>query len=517
MQATQWVKNFVVTSADIDDITSYLLEKETPMTTRELATFIIRKKLSSAKTAHEDRFRKAKAYNPAESYANGERLMFSRMDFAVGTVTGKRTGTNSVYGTYDVITVTFENGGGIKEFATNLTADHALKADPSGASSVVVENLKVEDILGVASIEVTTRMLESLRGNKDLKQVAGFWFPKDLVIAVDIGALHLAEAILDMMGGGPMTTREILEQIGSLGDAAPALQDFSLNLAMSQDRRFNEVGPAGKILWYLDRMFPESVRKMPQWLNYRPIEYDDNSFTDDMLDLETELDDEYTEIDVQGKPSKVTTRIIYPHRRVGSIPLNAKTRAIFPTARTPIIHVTLIDATDNHRFVGWVVHQHQYVYGLFDYFSKHHLPVGALLTVRRGEIEGEFVLSFQAHKARVEYIPIFNPSTDQIGFENRKRSIGAEFDPLLILGVDDLVAIDQLARSYANKTLVTIMKILLTELGKLSPQGTVHLSTLYSAINVIRRCPPGPIMAILQANADFDDVGNHYWRLTPER
>jgi len=35
------------------------------------------------------------------------------------------------------------------------------------------------------------------------------------------------------------------------------------------------------------------------------------------------------------------------------------------------------------------------------------------------------------------------------------------------------------------------------ELSKLNPQGHVHAIELYAAINVIRRCPPGPILAIL--------------------
>jgi hypothetical protein len=310
-----------------------------------------------------------------------------------------------------------------------------------------------------------------------------------------------------------MTTEQIIEQIGGIGNSALTLQSFSLNLAMSNDRRFDEVGPAGKILWFLKRMEPDAVQKIPDLLNYRTIEYDDDLLDDDMVDLETELDDEFTDIDFNAKINRVTTKVIYPHRRLGSLPLNAKTRQIFPTGRTPRISVTLVDETDGQRYSAWVVHEFRFVYGLFDYYTKHRLPVGVLLTVRRGENEGEFILSYQAHKARTEFIPIFNPSAENIGFESRRRSIGAEYDPLLILGVDDLQAIDALAKAYSNKSMVTIIRHLINELSKLSPQGTVHFATLYSAVNVLRRCPPGPLFAILQANAEFEDFGNYYWRI----
>jgi hypothetical protein len=518
MLANQWVRNFIITGADIEDITNYLLEKETPMTTRELALYVIDKRLKSEKSVIEARYKNAKVYTPSQQYGLGERLMFAMMDFATGKVVAVREGENTQYNTFEVIRVEFDDAknnlaNGYREFASALTTQHALSDSPTDNPANANDNLTAQEIVDSSSIEVTSRMLEALRAQKELKQVAGFWFPKDLVLDIDIGSLHLAEAVLDMASGGPLVTESIIEQIGGVGAAPMTLQVFSLNLAMSQDKRFDEVGPAGKILWYLKRMEPDAVQRIPELLNYRPIEYDEDLLTDDMEDLETELDDELTPIDFVGKLTRATTTIIYPHRRVGTLPLNAKIRQIFPTARTPRIHVSLIDEIDGQRYVGWVVHEHRFVYGVLDYYTKYRLPVGAYVTVKKGEKDGEFILSHQSHKARTEYIPLFTPNPDQIGFENKKRSIGADYDPLLILGVDDLAAIDQLAKSFTHKSLVTILRSLIHELSKLSPQGAVHFTTLYSAVNVLRRCPPGPIFAILQANPDFQDVGDYYWRI----
>ena len=45
---------------------------------------------------------------------------------------------------------------------------------------------------------------------------------------------------------------------------------------MNQDERFDEVGPAGRVLWHLTRLLPRLVREVPDILEYQPIEYDRN-------------------------------------------------------------------------------------------------------------------------------------------------------------------------------------------------------------------------------------------------
>jgi hypothetical protein len=48
-------------------------------------------------------------------------------------------------------------------------------------------------------------------------------------------------------------------------------------------------------------------------------------------------------------------------------------------------------------------------------------------------------------------------------------------------------------------------------LAKLNPQETVHTKTLYSAINMVRRVPSGPLFADLIKHPAFRPVGDHYW------
>jgi hypothetical protein len=50
------------------------------------------------------------------------------------------------------------------------------------------------------------------------------------------------------------------------------------------------------------------------------------------------------------------------------------------------------------------------------------------------------------------------------------------------------------------------------ELAKLNPQSHVHVSELYASINIVRRCPPGPILALLTTRPWFVHVGDLHYR-----
>jgi len=149
-------------------------------------------------------------------------------------------------------------------------------------------------------------------------------------------------------------------------------------------------------------------------------------------------------------------------------------------------------------------------------YAKHALPIGAQVTVKRGDTPEKFVIQFEAYKPRTEWIRLILPKGDSFQFENSKRAIGADYDDLMVLGIDDLEALDTTLTTIRKqrRTLASLLMMIIPALGKLTPQGTAHIKTIYSTINVLRRCPPGPIMAILEANPDFENVGGHYWKLS---
>jgi hypothetical protein len=515
MLSTQWARNFAVRPDDIDSIQGLFLERETPISIEEIARFIVQSRIEEEQASLAEQFRNVTPYRPAETFEIGQRLVFPRLDFALATVVHSRAGINPELPPFQVIGVQFEDGTQ-REFAAAL-AEHALNSDTDDSSPIDTP-VSVDDILSAGLPTISRQIAEAMASHTDFIRLGKLWFIRALMQPIDEGHLNLAEAVLDIAGGGPLTADAILDQIGGVGSGSQALQAFSLNDALNRDPRFDEVGPLDTVLWYLRRYEPEEVQRTPDILQYTPIPYDESSLTDEQQTLELEIDDEWSMLEDQemNPLDKVRLILIYPHRRAGTLPLTARMRGIFPTARrSSRIALRLVDGQDGEEFPGWVVREGRYVFGLSQIYRKHKLPVGAFVTVQREADTDRVIVNFQAHRPRSEYVRLIVDRNGQYGFEDTKRSIGAEYDDLVILGADDLQFVDSLFQSHqgGRKTLTGILRNLLSELSRNSPQGTVHAKTLYSALNVLRRCPPGPMLATLNHEPDFTYVGNHYWRL----
>ena len=517
-----WARSFTVEADDIDYLVNLLLEKEIPLSSYELASILVEKRLQDETAKLEERYKDARIYDPAQSYKVGQKVVFQTMNYATARVSEIREGENADYGDFKVATVEFEDEKlPPREFACDLTLPHKLNQPEEVVGSVFsTDNFSAEQIMEQFGSQIIETVENKLRSQGQLVSLARKWFPRDLMLEPDDGHLNLAEAVLDINGGGPMHTADILEQIGGLGSSSQELQVFSMNYVMNQDRRFDEVGPTGEILWYLQRMEPEDVLKTPAILQYNPIDYDRALLTPEMMELEQEIADELSDLQTTiTSTTEGTVTLIYPHRRAGTLPLNIHTRHIFPTAqRTTRVYITLVDGQDDEEYIGWVVPGEKYVYGLGHLYRKYSLPIGSYVTISKTDTPGKIRIDFSAYRARTEWIRLITAKGEQIQFDNDKRSIGADYDDLMILGIDDLESLDETVKTIQKqrRTLAAIMRMIIPNLGRLTPQGTAHAKTIYSAVNVIRRCPPGPILAILEANPDFENVGGHYWKLSDE-
>lgn len=516
MPSHPWARDFFVTDDDVEFLTGLLLERETPLSTDELARAIIDRRLENEKAALQERFKDVHLYKPSDSYQIGQVVMFPTLDHATAEVVNVRAGENPEYGDFAVMKVRFDDDT-TREFAADFKPPHKL-SDGAAEALPGLPTIDTDGILRESHDLITQRLSEKLLDTGELVSVTGKWFPRGLMVEVNEGYLNLAEAVLDMTGGGPLTTADILEQIGGLGDMSPELQAFVLNDALNRDDRFDEVGPLNQVLWFLKRVEPPEVQTTPEILLYSPADYNPDVLSDEETALEAEIGDEWSPAsrgqDVIDPSVQVTLTLIFPHRRAGTLPLNAAMRHIFPTARrTQRIAVTLVDGQDGEEYPGWVVRQGRYVFGLGALYRKHKLPVGTHIILKR-QPEGEkIVVDFHAHRPRSEWVRLVENKNGQIAFEDQKRNIGAEYDDLMILGTDNLEELDKLIATYKRASLTSILRTLIAELSRNSPQGTVHAKTLYSAYNVLKRCPPGPIFAALNTSPDFQQVGNHYWRL----
>lgn len=515
-----WSTHFRPTESDIDALFNVLLERETPLSAAELAKLVIQRRLDAEAQALADKYADLAPYDPMQSYKRGQILVLPDAEIVTAPVIAIEDGINPGgflnrdYG--DFKRVIIERDGQTEAYAAELTIPLVDSTATAVITAPVGQDLTHDEIMDASGGEIVQAVNEALKANDGLVRLAGKWFPRELILDVNVGHLNLAEAVLDMMEGGPLTPHNILEQIGGLGEYPVELQEFSLNYAMDNDGRFDEVGPAGEVLWYLKRSAPPEVREKPAILRYNVVDYDPDLLTLEMLDLEAEIDDELSPLD-NNEVDEATVRLIYPHRRLGTMPLNSHTRSIFPTARrAPRIYITLVDAQDNEEYPGWVVHNDLFVWGLGEIYRKHKLPIGAMIKVRQGDEPGKIVIDAPTHKPRVEYLPLMSVKDGQTLFDLQTRPIGAPFDEQMIVGIDDMAPVEALAHTLTQqrKNLSTILKLVMPALSKLSPQGAAHVKTIYSVVNILRRTPTGLLLATLEANPDFTNVADHYWKLS---
>ena len=509
-----WGDEFTIAPEDLQYLSTALVEDELPRSAEELGRLLVLHRCRQEEALIERAISKGTPYQPKNSYQSGEVVIFPALSYRAAEVVGVRPGNNPEYGPFQVIQVQFEEGQK-HEFAAELETDHCLNSDAQ-TGTAPGDGQSPDDLAASYGAQVGAVLEEYLASETDFVRLAGKWFRKDLLVEVHVGHLNLAEAVLDMAGGGPLPTEALLGDLELPEEITPQLRVFSLNYALQEDERFDEVGPAGEVIWFLRRMEPEWVQAVPSHLQVQPLEYDPASLTSEMVALERELDDEWSNLSQPDEVSEpVTIVLTHHHWKSGTLPLSSRLRHVFPTGRTQRIRFTLVDSETGIEMPAWVVREGRYVYGLEDWYRANDIPAGAYLELSRGEKPGTVVIQARGRRPRREWVRVALPFEGQLTFEVRKKLIACEYDDLMIVAEEDPVAMDEVwARTHQqNIPLSELIAEMFPELAKLSPQGTVHAATLYSAVNVAMRTPPGPLLAELVVSGLYAPVGDNYWVL----
>ena len=506
-------EDFELQENDIDIIYNHLLEVETPLTPEELISILVQERIQhEIQAIEEERLAGSQIYLPKDSYDIDQKIVFPSLNWQHGVVDNVRPGWNPDYGEFKVIGVKLEDGEK-KEFAAEFE-DHRLNQPPELEEE---HGTTPQSVIASFGDMLISKLESGLESNPDFVRIAGRWFPRALLIDVNTGHLNLAEAILDMAGGGPLPTSDLIKQIEMPADENKKLVEFSLDLALQEDDRFDEVGPAGKILWFLQKLEPEGVRETPSVLRYREIEFDENLITPEMQNLINNLDDEFSHI--SGKPEvgdDVAICLLYPHLRAGTMPLTKRVQPFFPTAyEAPRIRFILVDGETGDKFPGWVVRSGSYVFGLEEWYRERELMPGSTVRVSRGKVPGEVIINVDTQRSRRDWVRTVLVGTDGgMVFAMLKQVITAAYDEHLAIMVPDLDALDLVWEQRRKKQppFEGIVVDIVRELTKLNPQGHVHANELYAAVNLVRRCPPEPILALLASRPWFVHVGDLYYR-----
>jgi hypothetical protein len=512
LQENYW-EEFELQENDIEFLYAHLLEVETPLTPQELIEVLVRERIRrEVQAIEEQRLAGGEIYLPKNQYEPDQILVFPAFGWKRGQVVGTRLGINPDFGEFKVIKVELEDGEE-REFASQLD-DHPLNHPPDIIEDEVPDT---KSILEEHKDELITSLERDLRANKDFVYIAGRWFPRALLVDVHTGHLNLAEAVLDVENGGPLPTSTLLEQVELPSNENPKLVEFSLDLALQEDKRFDEVGPAGEVLWFLQRLEPEEVRETPIPLRYQPIEYDRSLLTQEMLALVRELDDELSPLEGSfPQQNEVVLPLLYPHWRSGTLPLSPRVRPLFPTAyEAPRIRFVLVDGHSGENFPGWVVRNAGYVYGLRDWYQERGLIPGSLVRVQRGMKAGEVIVQADTQRSSRDWVrTVLVGSDGGLVFAMLKQVVTAAYDERMAIAIPDVDQLDQMweQQQEQSRSFERIVVNMVRELTKLNPQSHVHASELYATVNLIRRCPPGPILALLASRPWFVHVGDLHFR-----
>jgi len=508
-QHNHYWEQFFITAADIDHIVNFLVECECPKTIKDLSYEIIRYRHQQTVNLLKDVLAQGRIYRPEETYQLGEKVIFPHVNNAVVAVLAVRAGHNPKYEPFSVMKVKMENGTE-REFVMQLTHEHSLNT----VSYMPLEDVAIEDLYEQYGPKVRDALRTVLEANVQFLSVADRWFLRDLIMEVSAGQFNIAEALLDMAGGGPVPTVEFLSEMELPAEISEALQIFSLEYALLRDNRFDEVGPAGQGIWYLRCMEPKEVLEMPVPLRYMPIPYNRGLLDEAMLALESKIDDEWTETEAVVSAEDIVTIVLgYPHWRSGTLPLASRVANLFPTARiTDRIMFSFVDEHTKEVFPGWVVRSGRYVFGLAEWYAKNRVMVGSYIDLRPGDAPDQIKISLRRIRSRRrEWLRTVTVADRKLNFEVTRVLVACKFDELAAVAIPEPAVVDALAEKLQRAALETLLENVFSGLAGLSLQRAVHSLTLYNVLNLVRRVVPAPILTVLATSPLYESLGDNYW------
>lgn len=517
LPAKYW-QSLEINKRDTDFLLSHLFEHEAPLATKDLISALVAERVRfEQEEILEKRKGSGKIYLPKERYQVGDELAFPALSWEKGKVASVRAGKNPEIENFDVMTLVMEDKSehlfamGVDEHVLN---EESKVGDGDG-------QVDLDEVISLFGTALEEKLATALRAGDELVGIARHWFPRALLVDVNIGHLNLAEAILDMAEGEPLEPSILMKDIELPEGDNPSLTEFSLNYALQEDPRFDEVGSTGKVLWCLERLEPEEVRNLPDMLRYTSMDLDRATLSDEMLALESKLDDELSEISIDGAaPKSATISLLYPHWRLGTLPISERVRSFFPSAyESSRIRFTLVDGKSGEKMPAWVVKDNRYVYGLKEWYEEKDLIPGSLIEIHHGKTPGEVIIKAQTHRSKRDWVrTVIAGSDGGLVFATLKQVIKANFDERMVLAVPDSDALDnawQLAQE-SNQGFEALVRKVMRELTKLNPQGHVHAQELYSALNLLKRCPPAPLFSLLATRSWAEHVGDLYFHLEDE-
>jgi hypothetical protein len=171
-----------------------------------------------------------------------------------------------------------------------------------------------------------------------------------------------------------------------------------------------------------------------------------------------------------------------------------------------------VDGETGEEFPGWVVRSGRYVYGLTELYETYEVGVGSYIDLEPGEQPGTIVVSVRPIRSqRREWLRTVTVQGGKLAFEVMRVPVSCEFDELMAVAVPNPASIDAFAQEKRQASLEALIDQMFGGLAGLSLQRAVHSASLYSVMNLLRRVPPAPLMAVLATSSRYVSLGDNYW------
>jgi hypothetical protein len=523
--AEYWRDEFSANKEDVEYLYEWLVEEGEPRTSEDLSLKLIERRCQKEEIALSKQ-QGGQIYVPNEAYEIGQSIAFPAFEYAIGQVVGIREGNNPRYGAFKVVRVQLEGEDTQREFASEFAPDHLLRRSASsledGSELVSPRQLYQEH-----GSSIRGRVEDALRENDDFVFLEGAWFLKGLMPEVTPFQMNIAEAIIDERGQ-PVTVdqladgvSQVLREMGTPLPGKSTVRAYAMAHTLGKDPRFVEIRSEGTSAWYLSDAVPEAVRHKPARLVPMWATHGRELLSRELRDFALEILDEADELDgapaAFGSLNSVQIALTFPHRREGTFPLSKRVLGLLaekpPADR---FMVTFHDQETGETVPGWMIPVQGYAWGLGEWYRRHELPVGSIVELDRGGDPLDFVVSCDG-KRKSDWVREAKVVAGRLVFGIQRKAYGCRFDKHLVIDEGSLIDLDRLWVSAGadplgpTDSLFDQLIRIFPELAKLSSQGLVHAKTLYSAVNLTRRCGAVPIFAELTRRACFDPVGDGNW------
>jgi len=301
--------------------------------------------------------------------------------------------------------------------------------------------------------------------------------------------------------GRPQKLTDIIEAVFEYSPGTPRFQQVyeGLAAALLADPRLQLVG---RQTWALPALIPQEVLQVPESL--LPEILDPSLLSDPETDAELEdegLDNALAlwvhdpryedfggehEVELSEELMSGTTLdetripLLYNHRRMGTLKLRQADMSFFPT-ETPLACLTVEGEEYGGPFQIWINNDELLIHGLADWYEARQIPVGAVLTFRRGPEEDDYVLAWDG-------------ATDELITLSDER-------------VAELLDLREQAEE-GNWSVYEIMSKVLSG----HPEGA-HFLTIWAEVNVARRTPKRVVASNLSSYHCFSLIsGSERWK-----